>query len=341
MSIFKIKFWGVCGSVASPKNDSFWKENTAAAIEEYVAAGYPRDVHDFVRRRPVEIHGGNTSCVELLYLGNGHLKTRRFVLDTGTGAFPMGRSLMPEMFDSGGLFITYMFSHEHWDHLQGWPFLAPIFWNRRTGIVNSWEVYGGNAWQATAEECLRGQMDPPLFPVSSKEIDAIGGPIRFEPVCDMMSFAPKDTVDLSVYFRKLDHPQETYGMRFESVGKRVVYATDNEPRDPRYPNLGLLDLAERADVLVIDCQYSGDQYNGIVDGRRGKFDRHGWGHSYPYAVAEVCVQAHVQHVILFHHDPASTPEDIRNREKETRDYIKVLGGDTTVMAAYEGLVLEI
>src|SRR5262249_21345388 len=65
-------------------------------------------------------YGGNTSCVEVR-AADGTL----IILDCGTGAHDLGRSLMAsgERPIRGHLLLT----HTHWDHIQGFPFFAPLF----------------------------------------------------------------------------------------------------------------------------------------------------------------------------------------------------------------------
>lgn len=63
-------------------------------------------------------YGGNTSCVEMLIGG------QRLIFDGGTGIRQLGLSLMDQMPLEAAIF----FSHSHWDHIQGFPFLPqPLY----------------------------------------------------------------------------------------------------------------------------------------------------------------------------------------------------------------------
>ncbi len=81
----RIRFWGTRGSLAKPG---------------------PSTIR----------YGGNTSCVEVR-AADGTL----IVLDCGTGAHDLGRSLVTsgERPLRGHLLLT----HTHWDHIQGFPLL--------------------------------------------------------------------------------------------------------------------------------------------------------------------------------------------------------------------------
>lgn len=344
---FLVRFWGTCGSCASPLTESGLigiVDSLAGEYEKYCFSSTqadpldPREVSlpgflEYVKsQRNKMIAGGNTSCVEVLSslrrIGDPGYRT---VLDMGTGARGLGNSLMKEMFDNGGLEIVFLLSHLHWDHIQGMPFFAPLYMNKMQGIRNIWHFFGGNNWQKPIETCLAGQMDPPNFPVSWQEIQEMTYKIMPNNVMDMFR---KNIGGIDVTARKLDHPQETYGWRIEEDGKSVVYATDQEPRDPRYPHPALIELSKNADLLIIDCQYSDKMYHAPPV-------KYGWGHSYPTAVAHVAAQAKVKSIALFHHNPGATRLDIQARVDETREALSALKYDCVVFAATEGMEVSV
>src|SRR5256885_12610258 len=97
-------------------------------------------------------HGGNTSCVEVRG-DDGTL----IVLDCGTGAHGLGQALLstgPRC--DGHLMIT----HTHWDHIQGFPFFAPLF-----VPGNVWDVYGPGGLGGRLEEALARQMGTAIFQI--------------------------------------------------------------------------------------------------------------------------------------------------------------------------------
>jgi phosphoribosyl 1,2-cyclic phosphodiesterase len=271
-----ITFYGVRGSVPSPI--------TAADVERKVRSILQRSretqvdddsLINLIKEEAPLTFGGNTSCVEIESDG------RIFVLDMGTGLRTLGNKLFQRMMAEKGLFVDFFVSHVHWDHIQGLPFFGPLYMNKETGINNHWRFYGGTNWQETAQVCLAGQMDPPTFPVSWAEIIAMTAEMTFWSFYDRFNLVPY-VGGPKIIARKLNHPQETYGMRFEFPdGKIVAYTTDNEPHDPTFPDPPLIVLAKDADVWITDCQYTRGQYNGNIGG----VPRHGWGHSYPEAVA--------------------------------------------------------
>ena len=328
----RVKFWGVRGSIPAPLSGPAVEEKVYKAVEAY-AKHLDRDppylsTKDFCQAllfRDRSTYGGNTSCVEV------NCGDERIILDMGTGLRLFGNSVFGEMLKNKGIKVHFLISHVHWDHIQGLPFFGPLYMNKEDGIKNWWNFYGGTNWMATAEACLSGQMDPPKFPVSWKKIEAMTHKIDSHSLHDKMNFSIGPAL---VRTRVLDHPQETFGWRIEHDGHVIVYTTDNEPRDSMKPDPSLLDLARGADLWITDCQYTKEVYEGKVGG----VPRHGWGHSYPEAVAKTAVLAGVKKTVLFHHDPSSTDKQI---DEMTAHCQSLVERHQEVVAAYEELEINL
>lgn len=232
--------------------------------------------------------GGNTSCVEVV------AGTQRLILDAGSGLRRLG--------EQGGD-ATLLLSHLHWDHIQGLPFFRPA-WTPGTRL----RIVGARATSApdvSLAEALARQMRTPHFPVS---LSAMRATLEIEELIDGASFTVGEA---TVKSGRLHHPDGVTAFRIEHGGRSVVYATDFEhgtPADDR-----LVALAHRADVLIFDAMYTDDEY----EGRCGP-SRRGWGHSTWQRGVELADRAGVEHLVLFHHDPARTDDEVAAIEHAAR-----------------------
>ena len=98
----------------------------------------------------------------------------------------------------------------------------------------------------------------------------------------------------------LNHPQGCLGYRLDTTAGSIVYATDNEPGVPEMDE-NLRRLADGADVLIYDAQYSPEQLAS---------NRKGWGHSSWLEGVKIAREAKVGNLVLFHHDPDSSSRTI-------------------------------
>lgn len=221
--------------------------------------------------------GGNTSCVEV------RCGDERIVLDAGTGLRGLGARMMTEAGGRGAaaLRATVLLSHYHWDHIQGLPFFVPLY-------VPGTElrVVGQRTGLLTLRETLAHQMSAPVFPVRLDEIGA-----RLEGT-EALPGADLRIGEARVRTAKGNHPGGVLAYRVDFDGRSVVYATDTEPFGAVDP--ALVRLAEGADVLVHDAQYTPAEYPSKV----------GWGHSTYLDAAALAREAGVDTLVLYHHDPA-------------------------------------
>src|SRR6266446_10896805 len=139
-------------------------------------------------------YGGNTSCVEVRGV-DGTL----IVLDCGTGAHGLGQALV----SAGGPRCDghLMITHTHWDHIQGFPFFAPLFIPG-----NTWDIYAPGALGQQLERTLAGQMEYNYFPVTLAQL---GASIRFHDLAE-----GRFTVGaVRVTTQYLNHPALALGYR--------------------------------------------------------------------------------------------------------------------------------
>jgi ribonuclease BN (tRNA processing enzyme) len=98
-----------------------------------------------------------------------------------------------------------------------------------------------------------------------------------------------------------------YSFRIERNGKVLVVCTDvehGEQIDPR-----LVELAQGADLLVHDAQYTAEELE----------KRRGWGHSSFDQAMQVAEMAGVKRLALTHHDPEHDDEFLQRIENLCRE----------------------
>lgn len=270
----QLKFWGVRGSVPTPCTENM---------------GY----------------GGNTACLEIR-LPSGEI----LIIDGGTGAHPLGESLMKGAAGQG-LSLHLLLTHFHWDHIQGIPLFPPLY-----SVENTVTFYSAKPPHMT-RKILEGQMSVPYFPIDFRFLAA------------RRNFV--ETNDRSFQFGgariatfPLNHPQGCHGYRIEEGGSTLVFASDLEHGVPEYDRI-LLEASQDADVLVFDAQFTPEEY-----------ERHrGWGHSTWLEATRVARMAGAKRLVLFHHDPSHNDDALRDILHDAQQEFP----ETTL--ATEGKILQI
>ncbi len=259
-------------------------------------------------------YGGNTSCIELR-LGDGSF----VVLDAGTGIRELGRALGADRPSRIDLLLT----HLHLDHLEGLPFFAPI-WDEGTEL----HIWGPPSPVKSLEDRIAIYFSPPLFPVHLSEIPAH---LVFHDALD----SEWRIGSASIAAHPISHPGPTVGYRVEEDERVLAYLTDHEPALGTDLHTASPDwvsgyaVGQGADVLVHDCQYTEEEYAGRV----------GWGHSSTEDVVTFAQLAKAEELILFHHDPMHTDDDLEPMLARVRE----LWGepDPPCRLAHEGLEFEV
>jgi ribonuclease BN (tRNA processing enzyme) len=257
-------------------------------------------------------YGGNTSCIEVRRDDGGVI-----VLDAGTGIRPLGASL-------DGLArsrIDILLSHLHLDHLEGLGFFAPL-WDATAEL----HIWGPPSPVRSLSDRIAQYLSPPLFPVRLAEV-----PARI-----LLHDAPEDPFALgsaTVRAAPIIHRGPTVGYRIEDGSATLAYLTDHEPARATALATAALDwisgyaVAAGADLLIHDCQYTEDEYP----------ERAGFGHSSTEHVAAFARLTGVRRLLLFHHDPNHTDDEL----EALRDRVRRLWPDGSVDLAREGDEIDV
>ena len=261
-------------------------------------------------------YGGNTTCIEVVS-DAGH----RLVIDAGTGIRKLGSAIASETSDPTKQSLNLLLTHCHWDHVQGLPFFEPF---RTEGCEVGVRVPSHLLSQA--DRILQAQLDPLFFPMARADLRAR---IVMEAARER-----EEMHDLSVRMAAVEHPGGALAYRVSAngdEGRSVVLAPDSELIGRKRRSTPLERLLTGAKVLIHDSMYSESEYE----------QRQGWGHSTHLASLELALRTHVQLLVLFHHHPDRTDAEVDRIVEECREAAAKKSKDLLVVAAYEGLELQV
>ncbi|MBN7821448.1 MBL fold metallo-hydrolase [Bowmanella sp. Y26] len=257
-------------------------------------------------------YGGNTACVHIA-LNDG----TDIILDAGTGIKALGGKLVAQQND-----IHLLLTHNHWDHIQGFPFFAPIYQaGRRIHIVPG-------KTQLNEQDAILQQMTGSYFPVHYQDLPAH---ITLTPVPD-----EKDSWQIgsaTVSRMAMNHPGCGSSYLIDADGVRIAYITDNELYPPYQRATSFLDwvnFASGADLLIHDAQYQ------IQDMPR----KAGWGHSVAEEAVKLAMACRAKSLALYSHDDMRTDDEIDQIQQHCRDIIDIGQMSVSVFAAAEGMCID-
>ena len=259
-------------------------------------------------------YGGQTSCVALAHPG----QKPSLLLDAGTGI----QNVTP-LLDGAGYDGSVLLGHLHWDHTHGMPFFNGGFVPGSRIAVYIPEQ--GDSAEAVLERCF----SPPHFPITPSQL---GDGWSF----DSLDEGTHEIEGFSVLARDIPHKGgRSFGFRVESEGGSLAYLSDHSPTSigPGPDGQGerhdaIMELVDGVDLMIHDAQHLAAQFPGVAF----------LGHASVEYGVEVAREAGVKTLALFHHAPSRSDHEIDEIELMAQ---RLAGDDLTVLAAYEGLVLNV
>lgn len=263
-------------------------------------------------------YGGNSTCLEIRSRTG-----QTIIIDAGSGLRNLGSLLIREKETAP---IRFFFTHSHWDHLVGFPFFRPAYSEHFSiGLCN------GPHAEDTILKSLNHQMKSPFFPVDFRFLKA-----RFEFRCERGhgEYGNCRCHGLEISQTPLNHPDGGYGYKFMENGKTFVFLPDNELGFRHETGLSreqYVEFCQGADLLFHDAQYTEEEYTRA----------RGWGHSTFGEAVDLGLEARVKCLVLFHHDPDRTDEDLDRQVQWCRERIRMAGSAMRCYAAEEGTTIEL
>ncbi|MEG3766128.1 MBL fold metallo-hydrolase [Alteromonas sp. 14N.309.X.WAT.G.H12] len=258
-------------------------------------------------------YGGNTACVHIR-LSDG----TDIILDAGTGIRLLGNKLIGQQTP-----IHLLLTHNHWDHIQGFPFFAPIYQAGRE--IN---ITPGLTSLPEYDQILK-QMQGSVFPVPSS---ALTSNICLKPIPEEID---SWTIGNATITRlPMNHPGKGSAYTIVENGVKVAYITDNElypPYKKETDFLTFVEFARDADIIIHDAQY-------MLSDMPAKS---GWGHSVAEEAVKLAMASNAKRMALYSHDPERTDDDIDNVVAHCSEYITIAESDVELFAASEGLTLNL
>ncbi|MGA1864428.1 MAG: response regulator [bacterium] len=258
-------------------------------------------------------YGGNTSCVTVRFSQN-----RWFIFDAGTGIKEFSDYLMKA--GQNRIKANLFISHSHWDHINAFPFFAPLYIPGNEIIV-----YGPyQSDNHTMRKVISDQMFGIYFPIGVKEFAAH---VDYKDLRE----GSYDIDGIEVKTKLLTHPGNCLGYRINYKAISICYVTDNELYlpDSEYFNSTaweqLKEFIEGADILIHDSTYFDDEYKKKVN----------WGHSCVSQVVKLAHEASIKKLYLYHQEPDQTDADLEKKLKTANKLLTNLGSSTICLLPVE------
>jgi len=271
-------------------------------------------------------YGGDTTCMELRADG------KIIVLDAGTGIRPLGIALDKEL-QAPPIKLSLLITHAHWDHIQGFPFFKPAYDSK-----NEIRIFGFDGAGATFREIMTEPMKSPFFPITMRELSAR---MDINKLNEMKFSLGK----LDIHAAFVNHPGVCAGYRIFTSGGSVAFLPDHEPYEfflhsargkelsaeeareiGAEQHAALVQFLRGSDILILDSQYTDQEYETHI----------GWGHGSISSAVSLALEAEVQTLLLFHHDPNHDDEMVDTMVESARELAMKSASHLEVAGAQQG-----
>ena len=239
-------------------------------------------------------YGGDTTCIEITAKSG-----ETIIIDAGTGIRRLGNSLIEREINQYYLLWT----HAHWDHIQGFAFFRPLLFSRIKIMIQDRKFY-----DFYTRDILKKVMELPFFPIGLGDLKA---DIKFDTTLNdkfNIGSVKVETIPTS-------HPGSGLGYKFIEDGKSFVFLTDNELGADHPGGMGFdayLNFSQNADLLFHDGEYTKDEY------KQKKY----WGHSSIQDLLDLALNANVKKLGLFHLNQDRTDDQMDKIISECQADIK-------------------
>lgn len=313
-----IRIWGARGSHPTPLRPEDLQSKIASVVQRIRPSDIasPDARERFLSRLPPWLFGtpgGNTTCIEVS-LSDGST----ILIDAGSGIIPLSAELQRRV-DRDIREFHILFTHFHYDHLQGLPFFAPAYNpNCSVHFYSPVEDF---------ETTIRNQMRHPYFPITME--DRMQALLLFH----TLKSQPLRIGDASITWHPLNHPGGAFGYRIEEEGKVFVHASDVELREEDFQRTPEnRDFFADADALILDTQYTLGE----------AIEKYNWGHSSFSLGVDFASAWKVKRLYLFHHEPRYSDKRLYKNLQSARWYANRLGNqDLEIYLSEEGSEIQL
>lgn len=274
--------------------------------------------------------GGNSTCAQFLIDGSDYY----LFIDGGSGLAAAGR-VMGET--PTGKRFNFLITHTHWDHILGFPFFLPMY-----SAQNDFTFHASDTSQSTFKKLFYGLSQADNLPIPGHELRA---KVKFKSITPETPFSIEEQVRIGTY--QLNHQGVTLGYRLEHGTASACFITDNAPiAGGNYLGEGMKERA-KADPAGFEKRFNDGLVAFMRNAHTVVFDTHfndmnlkpDWGHSTPSLALDFCIKAAVKRLIIFHHAPEESDEDVDQKVASVRDRGARHGVE--VVAAVEGKIWDL